>query len=232
MHLSVKLYFQKFSETLEGNVTWMYLDVKGLVTTGKGNLINSVAAAQRLEWQFRATPGVIADAAAVEGEWNRIAHSPESRAMSQGGGGFYRRITTLDLTPKSLSRLFNDRLASLEAGLKTYNDAGKRPYANFDNWPADAQLGLLSLGWAMGSQFRWRNFQTACLAEDWDAAAQESHMSEVGNAPIWKRNIANYILFQNASIAQGSEYPADVLYYPTLLAGAPTAKQFEVLKEF
>src|SRR5436309_15038683 len=122
MHLSAKQAFLKFSEALEGNVTWMYLDVKGLVTTGKGNLINSVDDALRLEWQFRATPGIIADQAAVEKEWRRIATDPNSRAMSQGGGGTYRAITTLDLTQQSLTGLFSGKLAAVEAGFKSFTD--------------------------------------------------------------------------------------------------------------
>ena len=72
MHTSVKMFFPKFSEILEGNVTWMYLDVKGLVTTGKGNLIDPVGNALQLEFEYRSTPGIIADAAAVKKEWNYI----------------------------------------------------------------------------------------------------------------------------------------------------------------
>lgn len=39
-----------FNRPLEGRVPYMYLDVKGLVTTGLGNLIDSTADAEQLAW--------------------------------------------------------------------------------------------------------------------------------------------------------------------------------------
>ena len=38
MHMSVRNYFIKFNEPIEKRVPYMYLDVKGLVTIGVGNL--------------------------------------------------------------------------------------------------------------------------------------------------------------------------------------------------
>ena len=36
MHSSVQAIFPEFSKRFEGYVHWMYLDIKGLVTTGVG----------------------------------------------------------------------------------------------------------------------------------------------------------------------------------------------------
>ena len=48
MRESVRRGFIGFSAPFEGRLHYMYLDVKGLVTTGVGNLIDSVGAAQAL----------------------------------------------------------------------------------------------------------------------------------------------------------------------------------------
>lgn len=40
MHPSVRHYFVKFNEPIEARIPYMYLDIKGLVTVGVGNLID------------------------------------------------------------------------------------------------------------------------------------------------------------------------------------------------
>lgn len=40
MYPSVTSFFRVFNEPLEGVVAYMYLDIKGLVTVGVGNLID------------------------------------------------------------------------------------------------------------------------------------------------------------------------------------------------
>src|SRR4029453_7562541 len=47
-HTSIRDGFLAFSRPLEGRVPWMYLDIKGLVTTGVGNLIDPVGLASKL----------------------------------------------------------------------------------------------------------------------------------------------------------------------------------------
>lgn len=236
MRQIVRQQFRKFSSTLEGDVTWMYLDVAGLVTTGRGNKIDSVGEALALEWQYRNRPGIIATEQDVTDEWNNIKNSPESKAMKLSGGGHYYSITKLDVTSSSLDRLFNGMLLSNESTLKNLYHLSNQPYADFEDWPADAQLGLLSMAWAMGANFSkghgWRKFVQAVIDRDWEEAADQSHMSEVGNAPIWKRNVANKILFRNAAVVQGGNLAFDVLFYPTTLFGPPTAKEDRVLSEF
>lgn len=238
MHQIVRQQFLKFSNTLEGDVTWMYLDVKGLVTTGRGNLIDRVEKALALKWEYRGRPGSEASEPDVRAEWNHIKNDEESKAMKQGGGGRYKRITKLDVNSASLERLYNDTLLGNEATLKTVFHPPYRPYADFDDLPADAQLGLLSLAWAAGPAFsqdhRWPRFVQAIVDRDWDEAAAQSRLSETDNAPIWKRNVANSILFRNAGIVwnNAGTMPFDVLYYPTMLFGPATAREAQVLSEF
>src|SRR5580704_1499007 len=54
MYSSVRDIFPNFSKQFEGRVGWMYLDVKGLVTIGVGNLIDPLPAAVGLPFVHRA----------------------------------------------------------------------------------------------------------------------------------------------------------------------------------
>jgi hypothetical protein len=57
MQASVRAAWCDFNRSLEGWVSWMYLDVEGLVTTGMGNLIDPVEAAFPLPgWMATAPP--------------------------------------------------------------------------------------------------------------------------------------------------------------------------------
>jgi GH24 family phage-related lysozyme (muramidase) len=52
MFSSVQSAFRSFTEQFEGCVSFMYLDVKGLVTVGIGNLVDPVGVAQALPFRF------------------------------------------------------------------------------------------------------------------------------------------------------------------------------------
>jgi hypothetical protein len=84
-------------------------------------------------------------------------------------------------------------------------------FAEFDDWPADAQLGLLSMAWALGPAFRFLNFQAACQARDFRTAAVESHMNDTNNPGLRPRNKANFQLFESAAEAdEGNLDPDEV----------------------
>jgi hypothetical protein len=215
MYPSVRAYFPRFTAPLEGDVRFMYLDVLGKVTTGKGNLIDSVQAAQRLRGQFKGSPGTVASPAQVEAEWKMV--KSRSDLKSQGGRA-YAAITGLEISQETLATLVNDTLTQFEKFLKGY-------FSDYESWPADAQLGLLSMAWAMGPGFvpRWPKFTAACLQQDFVTAARECRMRETGNAGLKPRNDADQILFINAAVVTSSEngYQRSQLYYPKVLLAEP-----------
>jgi hypothetical protein len=172
----------------------MYLDIKGLVTTGMGNLIDPVEAALHLAWHK--ADGTTATADQVRQEWNRIkANLPLAHLGAQAA----RRVATLHLDEADIDTLILGKLDHDEAILKA-NPA----FADFDIWPADAQLGLLSMGWAMGPGFgsRFPHFSTACAAGDFTTAANDCAISTIGNPGVARRNAANRQAFLFAANAQ------------------------------
>jgi hypothetical protein len=81
----------------------------------------------------------------------------------------------------------------------------------FDEWPADVQLGIHSMAWAMGAGFmrKFPKFTDACKACDWKRAAVECRMNTVNNPGLVPRNVANKKLFLTA--AQKSALPIRII---------------------
>lgn len=220
MHNSVKDRFEAFNQPLEGTVKYMYLDIKGLVTVGVGNLIDPVGAALALPFRYKNKPGVtnggqLASQADIQAEWNLLKGKP---TLAQLGHRACEPLTNLELDDAAIDTLISNRLTQNETFLKR-----QKVFKDFDQWPADAQLGLLSMAWAMGPGFSasWPKFSGACEKMDFDAAAENCKMSEVGNPGVAPRNAADKHLFENAAAVLAGEadgfYQRPTLYYPQWL---------------
>jgi hypothetical protein len=220
MFPAVQSTFPTFSAKFEGRVQYMYLDVRGLVTVGVGNLVDPVALAQALPFRFKNKPGITAPGFAatpnqIEAEWQTLKNDT---SLATKGFTACEPITQLELSGDAIDSLILERLTGNEGFLK------RQPwFQNFDSWPADAQLGLLSMAWAMGpaGPGAFPNFRAACQKLDFNTAAAECKMNEAGNPGLVPRNQANFTLFSNAAmvlagVAQGGFQNA-TLYYPEVL---------------
>jgi len=215
--------FPAFSARFEGRVAYMYLDILGLVTVGVGNLVDPVGAAQALPFRFRNKPGITAPGSPatpdqIAQEWQTLKNNS---SLATKGYTACEPLTQLELSDDAIDSLILARLTQNESFLK------RQPwFLGFDTWPADAQLGLLSMAWAMGpgGPGGFPNFRAACQKLDFNTAAAECKMSEAGNPGLIPRNLANFTLFSNAAIVlaggpQSSLQPA-TLYYPQALTAA------------
>jgi GH24 family phage-related lysozyme (muramidase) len=212
MKASVRAAWPAFAKTFEGRVPTMYLDTKGLVTTGTGNLIDSIHDAQSLPWltkdDKRATP------AQIEAEWRQM----KARQSSKSLGGFaFVKWATLHLDETAINTLlldktdeFWDRLAQSLPSLSTY--------------PADAQLALLDLAWQNGPAFLdskkdgkyvWAGTRAAVLAQDWKAAA--GHVPGTGARADRRKR-----LYTNAATVKAKGLDYEVLW-DTRTPVAPTS---------
>ena len=82
MFPAVQSGFPAFSAKFEGRVSYMYLDVKGLVTVGVGNLVDPVSVAQALPFRFKNKPGIGAPGSPatpdqIAAEWQTTQERPE-----------------------------------------------------------------------------------------------------------------------------------------------------------
>ncbi len=203
---SVREAFPKFTDTFEGKCSWMYLDVLGLVTTGRGNLIDPWYQEiphigwHHVGWQKE---GQIATDDEVYAAWVAVKMRQDLR--THGGGEFFP-ITSLRLTLQAIDSLTFAKLDEVEVTLQ------KR----FPNWqilPADAQLGCLSLAWACGANFKFPKFEQALRDQDYLACALESQMDASGNPGLVPRNAAQARLFLNAQTCINADLPRDLLQY-------------------
>jgi GH24 family phage-related lysozyme (muramidase) len=203
MRPAVRDRFLEFTAPLEGVVRWMYLDVKGLVTTGYGNLIDSIKTALEPEWSqpdgSRATRGDVIR------EWNKVKSNV---ALAKQGHLAAERVTKLRLSDEAIEKLVFRVLDTMNAELV-------KAYPNFEAWPADAQLATLAMAWACGPAFRWsfRSLDKSLRAEDWKAASQQCTISARGNPGVIPRSRAmKQLYFLAAALpCDGEElhWPAD-----------------------
>lgn len=224
MHDSVRETFLPFSTRFEGRVNTMYLDIKGLVTIGVGNLIDhdgDPAPALALPFVHNAD-GSPATQDEILAEWQALK---ADQSLATAGWRTAAQRTSLMLTDEDIDTLVLAKADEFESTLKRTTSE----FADFDAWPADAQLGVLSMAWAMGPAFgqSWPTFRRAVGANDWRAAAQNCRMSEAGNPGLVPRNDADEELFGNAAVAVEEGLDFSVLQYqpprPTLRAGSSGA---------
>lgn len=197
MHSSVQDAFTAFNQPLEGRVHFMYLDVKSLVSTGVGNLLDADDPSNfgsnphplpdifTLAWLDKDS-GAPASRAEIEAEYQNVkfsgtAHAPLAQKEA---------ITRLRISDETIDELVMRKLESFETTLR-----GREPFAGLDDWPADGQLGLFSMAWAMGPLFRFPTFQAAAQAGEWLTMARECRMMETGNPGVIPRNVRDGLLF-------------------------------------
>jgi GH24 family phage-related lysozyme (muramidase) len=207
MYDSVRNGFIGFTTPFEGRINWMYLDIKGLVTIGIGNLIDPVELAVGLPMVHKA------DAAAatedeIRAEWQTVKGHTE---LKQQGARAADAVTSLMLNDADIDTLVLAKLDGMAAALQRTPE-----FSGFESWPADAQLGILSMAWGLGPGFGpgWPKFRAACAAGDWNTASAECRMDETGNPGVIRRNDANQKLFQNAAAAVAAGVDLSILWYP------------------
>jgi hypothetical protein len=208
MHQSVIMALPDFLKQFEGKVNFMYLDVKGLVTIGIGNLIDPINMALKYEFSPKGGSGV-ASSGEVTAEWQTVKARKD---LINAGSSAFNNITRLQLSDRGIKSMVLDGAAAIENYIKT-NASARTFYGNFDNWPADAQLGFMGVAWGgiPLPQFGWHKFPDACKDEDWDAASVECKI----NSPLAAgRNEAHQLMFMNAAAIKSNGEDIKMLSWP------------------
>lgn len=202
MRPAVREAWRRVNAPWEGRLPFMYLDVKGLVTTGVGNLVDPIALVLSLPW--KTADGTPATRQQVIDEWHNIKSLQQYRLM---GGGHYKRFATLFLDDADIDALVMTKLNENDKYL-----ADRFP--EWHDWCADAQMAVHSLSWAVGPFFRFPRLEIALKADDWRLAASEVRMDETGNPGLKPRNAANKHMLLNAALVAELALDPDVLYWP------------------
>lgn len=202
MKSAVKEAFPVVSVTLEGYVPYMYLDVKGLVTTGVGNLIDPMNMAMNLPWKLSGQP---ATQAQIADEWNLVK---SNTTLAKHGHLAAKGVTKLRLDKADVEVLVGTVLNRFYGILK-------HRFPEFDSWPADAQLATLSMAWACGPWFRFGHLEKALLSQNFTQAAASCAIDTTGNPGVKPRNVMNFSLYRSAAAAKAGKLSPDFAHYTT-----------------
>lgn len=158
---SVAAAFVAFSTPLEGVEHAMYADIRGLVTTAIGCLADPIELALAMPW-VRAD-GSPATRDEVAADWHAVKGRPE---LARLGARAAEPCTTVRLTDEGVARVVGQRLDATVAALA-------RRFPELPEWPADAQLAVLSLAWACGAGFAYPKLEACLRRRDFAGAALE-----------------------------------------------------------
>lgn len=187
---SVRAAFVPFSARYEGVVPHLYQDCIGLVTIAIGCLVDPLPLALALP--LVRADGTPASRDEIAAEWRLIKSHTE---LAHKGAGAARKLATLRLTDEGVAQVVGARLDATVAALA-------RRFPELPTWPADAELGTLSLAWACGAGFRYPKLDAALRRQDWTTAADESAIRD--NPPRTAAQRALYLAAAE-SVAQGRE---------------------------
>lgn len=220
MRAAAKPEFIKITEAWEGPATinWLFPDVKNLVSTGMGLLLDPVGAALLLPW--RRADGELATRDEIVADFYRVKNDPNAARL---GHLYSKKIAQLRCNPEDIHAFVLMKVASNESILR-------QGFPEYDDYPADAQLAMNSLAWALGPSYfspkagrcYFPKLTEAIRGRDWRTASVECKMDETGNSGLRPRNAANRVMFTNAAIAQGTLDP-ETLFYPTDLEQHPVS---------
>lgn len=151
-------------EIFEGSVPWMYLDTRGLVTVGVGEMLGSAAKAQVLA--FVDPSGQPSTRDAILDEFNRVSSLAPGKVAA-----LYRSPASPVLPHASIDTLLMNHVNFFDE-----QRAGRfEPYAGFSD---AAKLGLLDMIYNLGVTGLFNGFPLFMAAVDrgdWRGAATSCH---------------------------------------------------------
>lgn len=224
MRASVRAAFYAFNVPFEAAIPYLYQDVLGLVSIGVGILCDPVDLAYSLPLVHG--DGTPATRAEIASEWMRIKSLGKGDYKSGNpaavkGHGYAKPHTTLRLTAEGL-RSTLDRKMLLHDGV-----LGRR-FADFEQWPADAQLALHSWAWGVGPRAGYPKMTAALARRDFRAAAEEVMIKArrddgkfVELHGLKPRNAANRQLLVNAAVVETLGWDPEPIHWPRDLDAHP-----------
>lgn len=191
-----------YNEPLEGSVPFMYLDQLGLVTTAIGVLVDPIGLVYGLPFKDPDT-GLQASANDIALDWSRVKLRQD---LKMRGGMAYKNIARLRLDKRGIEQVTFRKLDTMLRSLRSR-------FPEWDTWPADAQLGIVSLAWACGPAFRFPKLATHLANRDWAAAEGEISIAR-DHGTINKRNEWQKLCMRNAAAVEAAGADPDVLHWP------------------
>jgi GH24 family phage-related lysozyme (muramidase) len=154
----------------EGEIAHMYLDQKGYVTIGAGNLLSSAGMAKKLLFVDKLNNNEPATPEQIEDAYNKVASMEKGKSAS-----FYKikkpsiGISKDVIKSWAVKRLDDEFIPFLN-----------KLYKEFGSFPSSAQLALIDMVYCLGCSklaHSFPNFNGKILKQDWNGAAEGCHIS-------------------------------------------------------
>ena len=172
-------------QEFEGLITHMYLDTKGFVTVGVGQMLPNAEAAKQLKF-VNATTLDPATSEEIETDYHTVNdQDPGLRAAH------YQPFTKLTLPQPEIDALLRKRIQEFETGLK-------REFPEYESYPEEAQEGLFDMAYNLGLSGltnKFPSFTEAAKRQDWAKCAEECRRRGIGD----RRNNKTRELFERAA---------------------------------
>lgn len=172
----------------EGSVRWMYLDTRGLVTCGVGEMLSNPAAACQLPFQA---------ASGMAGSDEIVADFQRVKALQPGlSPSAYYVDSSLTLMAADIAEILRKHLVYFDSALTQF-------YPGYLDFPEPIKLALLDLIFNLGVsklEKTYPTFNAAVKRQDWAAAAAQCHR----NGPSQERNDWTKQQFLNAVVMEAA----------------------------
>jgi GH24 family phage-related lysozyme (muramidase) len=192
MHSAVEQAWPAVAREHEGVVHWPYLDTVNKVTVGIGLLIEAdnqpTEECFSLPWTVDGQPATRAQIAAG---WAAV----NSHTELAGHATQFETVSRLRLSDQAIN-------GALMAKTREFWSDLTSQLVNLEEWPADAQLGLLDLAYQLGPWFlgaSWPNFTAGAHASDFIRCASNCAVRQASA----ERNTHRSRLFRNAALVVG-----------------------------
>jgi len=172
-------------KSYEGNIPYMYLDSRGLVTVGVGFLLGSADDAVNYSFVLNPAPPPRppvqrpnsppppppaipagpqkATTAQIKAEWTNIKGQVPNHLES-----YYQRFTTMTMLQPDIDTVLTQKVNSFEA-------KARQAFANWDDFASPAQLALLDMIYNLGSLSAFPSLTKFATAKDWINCAAQCH---------------------------------------------------------
>jgi GH24 family phage-related lysozyme (muramidase) len=149
----------------EGDIKHLYVDTRGFVTTGIGQLVKDAPAARELPFIDTRT-GAPATPQQIDQAFASVQQLPKGHSDS-----WYAKATDLRLPEETVRALAQSRLTN------EFLPGLRRELPHFDSYPPSAQRALIDMAYnlGVGGVGRFHGLRAACEAGDWSQAAAECH---------------------------------------------------------
>ncbi|MDF1793428.1 MAG: hypothetical protein P1U88_16050, partial [Thalassobaculaceae bacterium] len=168
----------------EGDIPWLYLDTRSMVTIGIGHLIPDADAAAAIPLEKGGQP--------ASADTIRAGYAVVSAATDHAfhGAGAFQDLTDLRITPEQSAALFRGKFAEIFAtARRLFADVG----GGFEAWPKRVQLATFDMAYNLGPQGLYGGFPSfrskGLAVRDYAICAEECR--RIGPAParhMWTRD--------------------------------------------